>query len=409
MRNPLHKILPSRIPGYFMVPALFCLSFLLACSHSRGQDDIQTGAERTDMYLPMLEGKRLGIVANQTSVIGRIHLVDSLLSIWDGNAMIQKVFCPEHGFRGEAEAGGIIEDGLDIRTELPVISLYGRSRKPAQETLEDLDAIIFDIQDVGARFYTYISTLFYVMQACAENGKQLFLLDRPNPNGFYVDGPVLDTSYRSFVGMNEVPVVYGMTIGEYGQMINGEGWLGDGLVCDMEVIPCLNYDHTMYYVLPVSPSPNLPNMNAVYLYPSTCFFEGTVLSEGRGTAFPFEVFGHPLLENTDFTFVPESIPGKSANPKWKGETCMGVDLRYLRNNKDRERQINLGWLMFAYENYPEKEAFFIPYFEKLAGTANLRQQIVEGMTEDEIRKGWSNELAAFKKIRKKYLLYPDFE
>jgi uncharacterized protein YbbC (DUF1343 family) len=323
--------------------------------------------------------------------------------------MIQKVFCPEHGFRGEAEAGGIIEDGLDIRTELPVISLYGRSRKPAQETLEDLDAIIFDIQDVGARFYTYISTLFYVMQACAENGKELILLDRPNPNGFYVDGPVLDTSYRSFVGMNEVPVVYGMTIGEYGQMINGEGWLGDGLVCDMEVIPCLNYDHTMYYVLPVSPSPNLPNMNAVYLYPSTCFFEGTVLSEGRGTAFPFEVFGHPLLENADFTFVPESIPGKSANPKWKGETCMGVDLRYLRNNKDHERQINLGWLMFAYENYPEKEAFFIPYFEKLAGTANLRQQIVEGMTEDEIRKGWSNELAAFKKIRKKYLLYPDFE
>lgn len=409
MRNPLPEKVFSGIPGYFKVTALFCLSLLMACSHSRGQDDIQTGAERTDMYLPMLEGKRLGIVANQTSVIGRIHLVDSLLSIWDGNAMIQKVFCPEHGFRGEAEAGGIIEDGLDIRTGLPVISLYGRSRKPPAEALKDLDAIIFDIQDVGARFYTYISTLFYVMQACAENGKELILLDRPNPNGFYVDGPVLDTSYRSFVGMNEVPVVYGMTIGEYGQMINGEGWLGDGLVCDMEVIPCLNYDHTMYYVLPVSPSPNLPNMNAVYLYPSTCFFEGTVLSEGRGTAFPFEVFGHPLLENADFTFVPESIPGKSANPKWKGETCMGVDLRYLRNNKDRERQINLGWLMFAYENYPEKEAFFIPYFEKLAGTANLRQQIVEGMTEDEIRKGWSNELKAFKKIRKKYLLYPDFE
>jgi len=409
MRNPPHKILPSRTPGYFMVPALFCLSFLLACSHSRGQDDIQTGAERTDMYLPMLEGKRLGIVANQTSVIGRIHLADSLISIGGRKAKIRKVFCPEHGFRGEAEAGGIIEDGVDVRTGLPVISLYGRNRKPPAESLEDLDAIIFDIQDVGARFYTYISTLFYVMQACAENDKELFLLDRPNPNGFYVDGPVLDTSYRSFVGMHKVPVVYGMTIGEYGQMINGEGWLGNGLVCDMEVIPCLNYDHTMHYLLPVSPSPNLPNMNSVYLYPSTCFFEGTVLSEGRGTEFPFEAFGHPLLENADFTFVPESIPGKSANPKLEGEACKGMDLRYLRNSMKRDCRINISWLLFAYENYPEKDDFFISYFEKLAGTAQLRQQIMAGKTADEIRSSWSDELAAFKKIRKKYLLYPDFE
>jgi uncharacterized protein YbbC (DUF1343 family) len=357
----------------------------------------------------MLQGKRLGVVANQTSVIGRIHLVDSLISIGDGEAMIRKVFCPEHGFRGEAEAGGIIEDGVDARTGLPVISLYGRNRKPSAESLRDLDAIIFDIQDVGARFYTYISTLFYVMQACAENGKELILLDRPNPNGFYVDGPVLDTSYRSFVGMHKVPVVYGMSIGEYGQMINGEGWLGNGLVCDLKVISCLNYDHTMHYVLPVSPSPNLPYMNSIYLYPSTCFFEGTVISEGRGTEFPFEAFGHPLLENAYFTFVPESIPGKSSNPKWKGETCKGMDLRYLRNSMERDCRINLSWLLFAYENYPEKSAFFIPYFEKLAGTAQLRQQIMAGMTADAIRSSWSDELEAFKKIRKKYLLYPDFE
>jgi uncharacterized protein YbbC (DUF1343 family) len=361
------------------------------------------------MYLSMLKGKRLGIVANQTSVIGRTHLVDSLISIGGRKANILKVFCPEHGFRGEVEAGGIIEDGVDVKTGLPVISLYGSNRKPSAESLEDLDVIIFDIQDVGARFYTYISTLFYVMQACAENDKKLFLLDRPNPNGFYVDGPVLDTVYRSFVGMHRIPVVYGMTIGEYGRMINGEQWLGNGLECDMEVIPCLNYDHTIHYVLPVSPSPNLPNMNSVYLYPSTCFFEGTVLSEGRGTEFPFEAFGHPLLENADFTFIPESFPGKSANPKLEGQACKGMDLRHLRNSMDRDRQINLDWLIFAYENFPDKEDFFTPYFEKLAGTAQLRQQIMAGKTAEKIRSGWSDDLASFKKIRKKYLLYPDFE
>jgi uncharacterized protein YbbC (DUF1343 family) len=409
MKNPLPENIHIHLPGYSMVLALCFLTFLLSCSHSRGQDDILTGAERTDMYMPMLWGKRVGIVANQTSVIGSTHLVDSLISIGGGEAMIRKVFSPEHGFRGEAEAGRIIEDNVDPGTGLPVISLYGSNRKPSPEALADLDAVVFDIQDVGARFYTYISTLFYVMQACAENGKQMIILDRPNPNGFYVDGPVLDTTYRSFVGMHEVPVVHGMTIGEYGQMINGEGWLGNGLVCDLEVIPCLNYDHALRYKVPVSPSPNLPNMNAIYLYPSTCFFEGTVISEGRGTDFPFEVFGHPRLENAYFAFTPESIPGKSTNPKLKGETCMGMDLRYLRNNPQHEGRINLSWLLFAYENFPEKEKFFIPYFENLAGTAHLRQQIMDGMTEDEIRSSWSDQLAAFRKIRKKYLLYPDFE
>jgi len=409
MRNPLpEKTLPG-IYVYVVIPVLICLCLDLSCSPSRGQEDIRTGAEQMGLYLPMLQGKRLGIVANQTSVLGKTHLVDSLITLGGGHIMIQKVFCPEHGFRGEAEAGGIIEDGVDTRTGLPVVSLYGKNRKPPAEVLEDLDVIVFDIQDVGARFYTYISTLFYVMQACAEHGKQLILLDRPNPNGFYVDGPMLDTSHRSFVGLHEVPVVYGMTIGEYGQMINGEGWLGNGLVCDMEVITCLHYDHSMLYVLPVSPSPNLPNMNSIYLYPSTCFFEGTVLSEGRGTASPFEVFGHPALENVTFSFVPESIPGKSENPKWKGETCLGMDLRYLRDSKERDRQINLGWLMFAYENFPDKDGFFTAYFDKLAGSAKLRQQIMLGLSAEEIRSSWSEDLAAFKKIRKKYLLYPDFE
>jgi uncharacterized protein YbbC (DUF1343 family) len=409
MRIPLSERIPFNVPGCFMVLVPVCLSFLLSCSLSRGQEDILTGAERTELYLPMLSGRNIGMVANQTSVIGNTHLVDSMVSIREGELMIRKVFSPEHGFRGEAEAGQIIEDRVDAQTGLPLISLYGKDRKPSKEALSDLDLIIFDIQDVGARFYTYISTLFYVMQACAENGKDLILLDRPNPNGFYVDGPVLDTTYRSFVGMHEVPVVHGMTMGEYARMINGEGWLGDDLACRLEVVPCLHYDHSMRYILPVSPSPNLPNMNAIYLYPSTCFFEGTVISEGRGTDFPFEVFGHPQLENCHFAFTPVSIPGKSADPKLKGETCMGVDLRYLRNSRQRDPEINLSWLLFAYENYPEKEAFFIPYFEQLAGTADLRRQIMDGMTADEIRSSWSEDLEAFRKIREKYLLYPDFE
>jgi len=393
--------------GYFAVLGL--ISFvLLSCSLVRGPKDIITGAERTGRYLPVLEGKSIGIVANQTSMMGHTHLVDSLMSIGSG-LNIRRVFCPEHGFRGEAEAGRLIEDNRDPRTGLPVVSLYGNQRKPPATVLSDLDVIVFDIQDVGARFYTYLSTLFYVMQACAENGRQLIILDRPNPNGFYVDGPVLDTSYRSFVGMHEVPVVHGMTLGEYAQMINGEGWLGNNLVCDLMVIPCLQYDHATYYTLPVSPSPNLPNMNAVYLYPSTCFFEGTVISEGRGTPFPFEVFGHPRLENAPFTFIPQSIPGKSTHPKWEGETCRGMDLRYLRDCEQHEGRINLDWLLFAYENFPEKEAFFTPYFEKLAGTDQLRQQIMDGMTADEIRSTWSAGIKAFKETREKYLLYPDFE
>ena len=396
-----------KVPVFLLMLALLCTVLLPGCQ-AQEPEDVLTGADRTRNYLPLVQGIRLGIVANQTSMIGRTHLVDSLMAVGSGTT-IQKVFCPEHGFRGEAEAGLAVDDNTDPLTGLPVVSLYGKNRKPPAAALEDLDAMLFDLQDVGTRFYTYLSTLFYVMQACAENGKTLILLDRPNPNGFYVDGPVLDTAYRSFVGMHTVPVVHGMTLGEYARMINGEGWLGNNLVCDLQVISCKHYDHSAYYVLPVSPSPNLSNMNAIYLYPSTCFFEGTVISEGRGTDFPFEVFGHPRLENAAFTFVPESIPGKSAHPKLQGETCRGMDLRYLRNSPEREGKISLEWLLFAYENYPEKEAFFTPYFEKLAGTARLRQQITSGMTAEEIRKSWSEDIAAFKEVRKKYLLYPDFE
>jgi uncharacterized protein YbbC (DUF1343 family) len=388
---------------------LLGLSLLFSCHPGQGQPGIITGAEQTEAYLPLLEGKWLGIVANQTSVIGRTHLVDSLVSLGKNRVSIRKVFGPEHGFRGEAQAGLLVEDNQDPRTGLPVISLYGKNRKPSAEVLVDLDAVLFDIQDVGTRFYTYISTLSYVMQACAENGKQVIVLDRPNPNGFYVDGPVLDTAFRSFVGLHKVPVVYGMTIGEYARMVNGEGWLGEGLVCDLLVIPCGNYAHTDLYSLPVPPSPNLPNMNSIYLYPSTCFFEGTVMSEGRGTEFPFEVFGHPRLENAPFVFTPSSIPGKSLNPKWKGESCRGVDLRYLRDQTQREGQINLDWLIFAYRNFPEKESFFTAYFNTLAGTDELQQQIKDGIPAGEIRSGWSAGIAAFKEIRKKYLLYPDFE
>ncbi len=373
------------------------------------QEDIIPAAERTDAYLPLLRGKSIGIVANPSSVIAGTHLVDSLMSLGTGLFRIGKVFGPEHGFRGEAQYGEAVRDGVDTTTGLPVLSLYGENIKPSAEALEDLDAILFDIQDVGVRFYTYISTLYYVMQACAESGRQLILLDRPDPNGFYIDGPVLDSAFRSFAGLHEVPVVYGMTIGEYAMMINGEGWLGKGLECRLTVIPCLNYDHNSLYRLPVKPSPNLPNMNSVYLYPSLCFFEGTVISEGRGTDFPFEVFGHPDLANTDFSFVPESRPGAAMYPKLQGETCRGMDLRVYRDRDPSGKKFSLSWLLFAYRNFPDKENFFIPYFDRLAGTDRLREQIIAGWEDEKIRESWKPGLEAFKAMRKKYLIYPDFD
>ena len=386
------------------IVSLIILLLFPVCS---GQKNIRPGADRTELYLALLNDKKIGIVANQTSLIGATHLVDSIHSMGSDLAMIWSVFSPEHGFRGEAEYGETVEDRVDQKTELPVISLYGRNRKPTEGDLVDLDLVLFDIQDVGVRFYTYISTLFYVMQACAENGVGVLVLDRPNPNGFYVDGPVLEPEYSSFVGMHEVPVVYGMTIGEYARMINGEGWLGGGLTCNLKVIPCENYTHQGSYKLPVPPSPNLPNMNSIFLYPSICFFEGTVISEGRGADAPFEVFGHPDLPGMDYSFTPESQPGRATHPKHEGKLCYGKDLRYLRDSTDRTAMLNLSWLITAYQDFPTKDSFFIPYFENLAGTAKLRQQIIEGLSEQEIRATWSDDLEAFLKIRKKYLIYPE--
>jgi uncharacterized protein YbbC (DUF1343 family) len=384
--------------------SLILMLLLAGCS---GMGQVRTGAERTELYLPLLQGKRIGIVANQTSVIKEMHLVDSLYAMGNEVTRIFKLFSPEHGFRGQVARGEAVPDGVDPVTGLPVVSLYGQNRKPPAEEFNDLDLILFDIQDVGTRFYTYISTLFYVMQACAEEDKELLVLDRPNPNGFYVDGPVLEPGFSSFVGMHEVPVVYGMTIGEYAGMINGEGWLGEGLTCRLTVIPCGNYTHRSIYKLPVSPSPNLPNMNSIYLYPSTCFFEGTVISEGRGTDAPFEVFGHPDLEGREFTFIPKSIPGKAVHPKSEGELCYGTDLRNMRDLEERDPELNLSWLIDAYRDFPDKGSFFITYFENLAGTDKLRRQIENGLSEEEIRASWQEDLEAFRKIRSKYLIYPD--
>ena len=371
------------------------------------QENVRPGAERSGMYLSRLEGNNLGIVANQTSLTGKTHLVKSLGAMGNKRVRICKLFSPEHGFMGQGEDAVPIEDDVDQKTGIPIISLYGRKRKPNAEDLADLDLLLIDIQDVGIRFYTYISTLFYVMQACAERDLELLLLDRPNPNGFYVDGPVLEPGFSSFEGLHEVPVVYGMTIGEYARMINGEGWLGVGLTCNLTVIPCENYSHHSRYNLPIPPSPNLPTMNSIFLYPSICFFEGTLISEGRGTNSPFEVFGHPELQEADYSFTPQSMPGTDSHPKLKGKLCHGKDLRYLRDIVDRQPGINLSWLIFAYKNFPDKANFFIPFFEKLAGTARLRHQIMEGLSEEKIRSSWADDLASFKKIRRKYLIYPE--
>jgi uncharacterized protein YbbC (DUF1343 family) len=389
---------------YITLAFIFILMLKTGC---QPDNKIIPGAERIDAYSHLVEGKKLGIVANQTSLIGQTHLVDSLLSL---GIEITMIFSPEHGFRGDQDDGALIQNEIDHRTGIPVKSLYQESKKPDPDDFYNIDLVLFDIQDVGTRFYTYISTLHYMMMACAENNTGLIVLDRPNPNGFYIDGPILEPAFRSFVGMHEVPIVYGMTIGEYALMINGEGWLGNDLKCDLEVITCQNYDHNSKYQLPVKPSPNLPNMNSIYLYPSTCLFEGTVISEGRGTDFPFEVFGHPDLQNCSFTFIPESKPGAATNPKLLGKKCYGVDLRKYRELGDeRPGRIDLSWLLFAYNNFPDKENFFTDYFEKLAGTASLRTRIIKGMTEQEIRETWKDGLKDFQKTRKKYLLYPDFD
>lgn len=369
---------------------------------------LRTGAEQMENYLPLLKGKRIALLVNQTARVGKQHLVDTLLSL---HVQITKIFSPEHGFRGNADAGEPVNNSRDEQTGLPIVSLYGTHHKPSKEDLQEVDLLIYDIQDVGARFYTYISSLQELMEAAAENNIPLLILDRPNPNGFYTDGPVLDKTFTSFVGMQRVPIVHGMTVGEYAQMLNGEHWLSNPKwQCELTVIACQHYTHKTLYQLPVKPSPNLPNMAAIYLYPSLCLFEGTALSIGRGTDKPFQVFGHPSLPKDLYAFTPRSLPG-AKHPPLLNQTCYGYNLSdtVAALLKKPPHHIQLQWILQAYRLFPEKEKFFNNYFNKLAGNDQLIRQIQNGASEEEIRQSWEPALRHFKKIRKKYLLYPDFE
>ncbi len=373
---------------------------------SRSPVHISVGADRTEAYLPLLAGKRVAVVTNATGRIGSTHLVDSLLSL---KVQVVKVFAPEHGFRGDADAGEHVKDQRDARTGLPLVSLYGSNKKPTQAQLADVDVLLFDIQDVGVRFYTYISTLHLVMEAAAEQGKAVVLLDRPNPNGFYVDGPVLDPAHASFVGMHPVPLVHGMTVGEFARMIDGEGWLKDRVRCNLTVIPCKGYDHRIHYELPVRPSPNLPNMSAVYLYPSLGLFEGTVVSVGRGTDRPFQCIGYPGNTFGNFTFTPQPMPG-AKEPPHNGKLCRGIDLaEYGAFHSRMDRRVRLHWIIGLYREASDKGSFFLSngFFDKLAGGPDLRKRIVAGEDEETIRASWQEDLVAFMKVRANYLLYDD--
>jgi len=417
----------------------FSILLIVSCkAQKNAQQDteniprITPAAERISEYVPLLKGKRVGLFANQTSTVGHRHLADTLRNL---GVDIRIIFGPEHGFRGTADAGEKVGNYIDKETGIQVISLYGAKRKPSAEELEKVDILVFDIQDVGVRFYTYISSLEEFMEAAFENGKPLILLDRPDPNGHYVDGPVLDKKYKSFIGMQSVPVVYGMTIGEYAMMIAGERWLNEKAnnkydyyrnskpTSDtpfyFQVIKCDNYTHKSKYVLPVRPSPNLPSIQSIYLYPSTCFFEGTILSEGRGTSRPFQVFGHPSLPKNLYAFTPNPNEGAKSS-KLYGQVCYGWDLGGTPEEvlKKVDNRIQLKWLLDAYQLFPGKDSFFIipksgkmgeSFFNRLAGNNELWQQVKSGQSEDEIRKSWEPALSNFKKIRKKYLLYPDFE
>ena len=381
-------------------------------SHSVVQGKIiTTGADQTEKYISILKGKRVAILANPTTIIGKKHLVDSLISI---GINIVKVFGPEHGFRGKASAGVKVSDETDPATGVKVISLYGTKRKPTKEDLADVDIMIFDIQDVGCRFYTYINVLSYIMEACAENNKELLILDRPNPNGYLVDGPILDMKYKSGIGVFPIPIAHGMTIAEFAQMINGEGWLPNKMVCKLKIITVANYNHDMAYTLPVSPSPNLNTQQGIMLYPTTCLFEGTALNHGRGTYFPFTVLGSPLLKDKySFSFTPVSIPGMSETPLHMNQLCYGLDLRnYDITELRKTKRINIQWMIELYTAFPIKEKFFdksqskeMNDINKLAGVATFREQIISGKSIQEIYDSWEPGLSTYKEMRKKYLLY----
>jgi uncharacterized protein YbbC (DUF1343 family) len=407
-------------------------SLLLWANTSSGQSastksntEVITGADRMEVYLPMLKGKAVAVFANQTSMVKNTHLVDTLLK---RGVNVVKIFGPEHGFRGVADAGEHVADGVDKKTGLPIIALYGDHKKPTAADFKGVDVLIFDIQDVGARFYTYISSLEYYIEAALENHKPLLILDRPNPNGFYVDGPILDLKFQSFIGMKPVPIVYGMTIGEYGLMLAGEKWLSEKANAanaynitteptadtpfHIQVIKCKNYDHNTKYILPVMPSPNIKSMQAIYLYPSTCFFEGTVFSEGRGTDMPFEVFGHPAMPKNLYSFTPKPNLGAKSS-KCFYQVCYGWNLHGTNEEvlKKIDGRIQLKYLIEAYKLFPGKDSFFLKnnFISKLAGNDDFSKQIKAGKTEAEIKKTWEPGLTAFKAIRKKYLLYEDFE
>lgn len=411
---------------------IIAILLVLAIVSTTEAQRITPGAERIDVYLPLLKGKKIGVFSNQTSMVGKVHLIDTLKSL---GVNITVIFSPEHGFRGTADAGEKVGNMKDPKTGIEVISLYGATRKPKAEDLNKADLLIFDIQDVGVRFYTYISSLQEFMEAAFENSKPLMILDRPNPNGHYVDGPVLEAPFKSFIGMQPVPIVYGMTIAEYGMMIAGEGWLSKkanekfayyknaqnskDTPFHFQIIKNANYTHKSLYELPVKPSPNIPNIQSIYLYPSTCFFEGTVLSEGRGTNKQFQIFGHPSLPKTLVKFTPRSMEG-AKTPKLQDKLCYGWDLSGTKEEvyKKADNKVQLKWLMEAYKFFPQKDSFWLKpksgkeedyFFNKLAGNSTLRQQIIAGKSETEIRKSWEPALSKFKAIRKKYLLYEDFE
>lgn len=385
----------------------FLLIIQVACLPAQDDVKIYPGAYQTEEYFPLLEGMKTGVVVNKASLLNSTNLVDTLLGM---NVDLVKIYSPEHGFKGRADAGASVSDDSYSEKNIPIISLYGNKRKPLPKDLQDVEIMLFDLQDVGVRFYTYISTLHYVMEACGEAGIPLILLDRPNPNGHYIDGPVLEKEFRSFVGMHPVPLVYGMTIGEYAQMINGEYWLADSLQCDLRIIKCRNYDHNSYYKLPSWPSPNLQNMEAIYLYPSTGLFEGTIVSEGRGTEAPFQLIGHPSYSDKRVKFQPRSIEGASMSPKLKGKECYGIDLREISiDSLQSLNSLNLEYLLDFYTDLKLGADFFINYIDLLTGTDEFRKQILNGLSSEEIQDGWNSDLIEFKKIREKYILYPDFE
>lgn len=399
---------------------ILCIFGFISCSTSnttgknnaKDSGGIKTGADQTELYVPYLKGKRVAILANQTTIIGKKHLVDSLQSL---GINIVKVFGPEHGFRGNASAGAKVKDEIDSLTGIPIISLYGPKNKPSKEDLADVDIVMYDLQDVGVRFYTNINALSRLMEACHDNGKELLILDRPNPNGYLIDGPVLDMKYKSGIGMFPIPMAHGLTVGEFAQMANGQGWLKDGVKSNIKIIPVANYTHDLAYTLPVSPSPNLNTQQSVLLYPSLCMFEGTYINLGRGTNFPFTVLGSPYLKGIyDFSFTPTGIKGMAETPLFMDQVCYGLDLRnYDTELLRKSKQINFDWIIELYQASPNKEQFFDSKLSKemnnieiQIGSGDFRQQVIDGVPIKEIRAGWEDGLKEYKEMRTQYLLYP---